>query len=118
MDLRLDANGDLDITDGDLSFVTGLEAIAQDITMKLRTWLGESVYDRAAGVPYLQVIFTRGISIHSVRAILEEQIRRVEGVLDVLELEVSLDHATRVLTATGRVRADEGVISLSFGVTA
>ena len=56
MDLLL-TDYDMDLTNGDLSFVNGADAIGQDVTMRLRTWLGETVYDVSAGVPYLQVIF-------------------------------------------------------------
>ena len=44
MDLKL-TDYDMDLTNGELSFVTGRDAIAQDVQMNLRTWLGETVYD-------------------------------------------------------------------------
>ena len=44
MDLLL-TDYDMDLTNGDLSFVNGADAIGQDVTMRLRTWLGETVYD-------------------------------------------------------------------------
>ena len=48
MDLKL-TDYDLDLTNGDLSFVDRLEAVRQDIEMALRTWLEETPYDRNAG---------------------------------------------------------------------
>ena len=56
MDLLL-TDYDMDLTDGELSFVNGREAIGQDVQMRLRTWLGETVYDTTAGVPWIQAIF-------------------------------------------------------------
>ena len=47
MDLLL-TDYDLDLTNGELTFVTGRDAIAQDVQMSLRTWLGETPYDTTA----------------------------------------------------------------------
>ena len=102
MDLLL-TDYDLDITDGELTFVRGAEAITQDIRMRLRTWLGETPYDRSAGVPYLQVIFERGVEIDAVRFIIENQILNTPGVEQVTSLDVALEPRTRVATITGRV---------------
>jgi len=101
MDLLL-TDYDLDITDGDLTFVRGAEAITQDIQMRLRTWLGETPYDQAAGVPYLQVIFQRGVELDAIQFILENRILDTPGVEQVTNLDLDLDARTRVLTVTGR----------------
>ena len=104
MDLKL-TNDDLDITNGELSFVTGIDAVRQDLEMRLKTWLEETPYDRAAGVPYLQVIFARGVQVQAVRFILETIILDTDGVTEVLELETQIDTLTREFTVTGRVFA-------------
>ena len=101
MDLLL-KDYDLDITDGDLTFVRGAEAITQDVRMRLRTWLGETPYDVSAGVPYLQVIFERGVELDAVRFILENRILDTPGVEQVTELDVELNPRTRVANVTGR----------------
>jgi hypothetical protein len=104
MDLKL-TNFDVDLTNGELSLVTGLDAIRQDIEMKLRTFLGETPYDRSAGVPYLQVLFVRGVTMATVRFILEQKLLSIDGVTEVLELETDHNTTTRELVITGRVRA-------------
>lgn len=112
MDLRL-TDDDIDITNGSLSFVTGQEAIAQDIKMALRTWLGESVYDTSAGVPYLQVIFKeRNISLNAVRFILQQIVEARPGVISAL-LTPTIDTATRVLTIAGTAITIEGEIDFT-----
>lgn len=107
MDLKL-TDYDLDITNGALSWVTGAAAVRQAVEMALRTFLGECVYDRNAGVPYLQILFKRGTSVAAVRFIFEQQILAVEHVAEVLELDPVIDPVTRVCTITGRVRIDSG----------
>jgi hypothetical protein len=110
MDLRL-TDDDLDITNGELSFVTGREAIGQDIKMALQTWLGETVYDTTVGVPYTQVIFKeRNPNLNAVKYIIEQIVARRPGVISV-ELEPQLDPTTRVLTVPkGVAQTIEGEI--------
>lgn len=112
MDLRLD-DYDLFLENGELEFVTGGEAIRQDIEMRLRTWLGETPYDRSAGVPYLQIIFKRGTTLDAVNFILEQIVRDTPGVEEVLDFKPELDTKTRVLTVTGRARTIDGEIDFS-----
>jgi len=112
MDLKLTDN-DIDLTGGDVSWVEDAEAVRQDIEMALGTWLGETPYDKGAGVPYLQVIFKRGTTKAAIRFIIEQIIRDRDGVDDVLELETDLDRQSRELTITGRVRV--GAELVPFG---
>jgi len=116
MDLKFTDN-DVDLTGGDLSWVEGAEAVRQDIEMTLGTWLGETPYDKGAGVPYLQVIFKRGTTQAAIRFIIEHIIRDVDGVDDVLELSTELDRPTRVLTITGRARVGTEVVDFETEVT-
>ena len=103
-DLTL-SNYDLQIVDGDLPWIDGLDAVAQDATMTLRTFLEETPYDRSAGVPYLQVIFQKGVSLFAVRFIVVEVLLAVDLIDAVLELDLALDSATRSLAITGRLQA-------------
>jgi len=104
---------DMDITDGELTFVTGPEAIAQHITMRLRTWLGETVYDEAAGVPYTQVIFReKNPNLTSIQLILERVVLETPGVLTV-QLDLDLDAQTRVLSVRGSATSIDGEVDFS-----
>ena len=112
MDLKLTGH-DMDLTDGELSFVTGGIAIGQDIKMALRTWLGETVYDETVGVPYLQVIFKgTNPNLNAVRFILSQIVARRPGVLGV-QLTPVLDRPTRDMTVTGTADTIDGEIDFS-----
>lgn len=50
-------DGDLDITNGQLSEVSGLDEIRQHIETRLKTWRGERFYDKNGGVDYGDVVF-------------------------------------------------------------
>lgn len=114
MDLKL-TDHDLDITNGELSFVTGAVAIGQDIKMALRTFLGEvPFYDESVGVPYTQVIFRgKNPNLDANKFILESIIRRRPGVIGVLSLTLELDRTTRELSVNGTVETIDGEIDFS-----
>lgn len=114
MDLR-NVDGDMVIEDGELQFVIGQEAIGQDISMRLQTWLGETVYDTNAGVPYLQVIFAeRNPNLNAIRFILQAIILGTPGVTSIVEdFIVDLNSATRELTVTGTAVTIEGNVLFS-----
>jgi hypothetical protein len=117
MDLRL-SDHDLWLENGEVEFVRGIEAIAQHAIMRLRTWLGEAdAYDTTAGVPYLQIIFTKAPNLTSVRFILERVILETPGVESV-DLSLSLDTATRVLSVSGSLRALDQEIDFSEDIQA
>ena len=116
MDLKL-TDYDLDLAKGDLSFVTGIEAVRQDLEMSLRTWLAETPYDRSAGVPYLQIIFRRGTTIEAIRFIIERHIAGIDGVDGVLELDTAVDKDARVMRITGRVRALDQEFPIDLEIT-
>ena len=109
-------DGDMDLTNGELSFVTGQAAIAQDIQMRLQTWLGETPYDLSAGVPYLQVVFVRATPLDSVQFILEQQVLNTPGVTGV-ELTLTLDRPNRTLSVTGTATSIEGDVDFTVAVT-
>lgn len=115
MDLRL-TDYDLDLTNGELTWVTGAEAVAQDIQMRLRTFLGESVYDASAGVPYLQIIFEKQTQEFTVESILRQQILATPGVLSILSFDFEVDPFTRTFTGTSKVLTTDGEIDFSIGV--
>ena len=112
MDLRL-TGLDMDITNGDISFVNAKEAIGQDIKMAWRTFLDETPYDTSAGVPYVQIIFAqRNPNLNAVRFILQQIAERRPGVISV-SLDPTLDTVTRELTVTGTADTIEGEIDFS-----
>ncbi len=110
-------DGDLDITNGDLSFVEDREAIAQHLTIRLRTFLGESRFNRAAGAPYLQAIFGKQTPKIAVDFVLRAYILETPGITGV-EMVVDLDRLTRELSVTGVATTIDGPVKFSEIITA
>jgi hypothetical protein len=118
MDLQATASGDLAIVNGELAFVTGQDAIAQALAFRLRTFLGESRYNRSAGVPYLQVIFRPGTPLQAIKFILEGVAMGTPGVTGVTLDEPVLDPLTRALTITGKALTIEGDVTFNITIGA
>lgn len=116
MDLKLTADGDLDITNGRLSWVTGVNATVQRVTMRLRSLLGESVYNRLGGTPWRQVLFQRGITEAQATAILAQHIRSTRGVDDVVDLVVAIDRTDRTMNVRGVVTASGDSVPINITV--
>ncbi len=117
MDIRTTADGgDIDLTNGSLSLVSGTEAIAQHMAARLRTWQTESPYDRAAGVPWLQLAEQ---PVEALVYFAERAISGTPGVVELVErVRVFVDGATRQATATARVRVITGdVVDFSAPIT-
>jgi hypothetical protein len=117
--LTTGSRNDLDIAKGKLSFVVGVEAVAQKVRMKLQAFVGESVYKRLGGTPWLQpgndgddrtiyIFENTSDIIGNTRFILTKTIEDVDGVVAVLEMIVVIDRATRVVQVDGSARADDG----------
>jgi hypothetical protein len=118
MDLQATSTGDLAIVDGELAWVTGQDAIAQHIAMRLRTFLGESRYNTSEGVPWVQVIFRPGTPDQSRRFILEQAVTGTPGVTGCTLDTPVVDPETRACTVSGKAITIEGDVDFSVTVGA
>ncbi len=109
MDLKI-VDGDMVIVNGEIEWITGAAAIGQHVTMRVQTWLGElgTVYDRSAGLPYLQVIFA-GAPLPAVQAIVTQVVLDTPGVQGA-DLTFDHDNQTRKLTVSGTIQTQDGPV--------
>lgn len=100
MDLRLDTTtGDLYLdSTGSTTSVTGREAIAQHVLIRLRFFLGEWFLDRREGVPYWEQILVRNPDIAAVQEAFRQTVARTPGIASVRTLVLALDGPSRTLT--------------------
>jgi hypothetical protein len=110
MDLKLNSSNDLDLTNGALSFVSGVQAHAQRVKMHLQTFMGETVYDRDAGVPWIQTILGSRLAPLAIKQILEPYAAALVGI-DEVQLDVDFSAVARRLTVTGSVRGQQEEIN-------
>jgi len=115
-DLKL-VNGDISIVPFDLELNTkGLEAVGQRITISLNTFKGEYFLNTEFGVPWLQTVFRKGVSKKLIDTQLRSVITNVEGVLQLIEYESTIDPALRNMSITFKARVDDGIVSESLTI--
>jgi len=96
--------------------VDGLEAVRQRVLQRLRLFRGESFLDAEAGVPYLTDLIGERLPSALAGSIIADQIREVPGVLAVDNVDAQLDPATRQLSVTAEVTADDGTAAVAVTV--
>lgn len=107
-DLALDTSThDLLIEDGDLQPISGLEAIAQELDIRLQTWLREWFLDLTAGIDFEGRVFGKGKPTVLRDAEFKREILAAEHVLKILEYTAVLDRGTRALTVFFRALVEE-----------
>jgi hypothetical protein len=108
VDLQLGTDGDLALEAGDLKLVDGLDAIAQDIQIRLRTFKGGWFLDERVGVPYYEDILVKNPNLAHIRSLYRKAIVETPGVVELLELELALDDANRQLTVSFKALTEAG----------
>ena len=110
-DIKLDANGDLDLTGGG-SMVVDEDASAQESRVRRRTDLGEYFLDTTRGLPF-QAWVSAGWSKAAQRAaalLVRSELLKVPGVASVEDPGVTVSHdaTTKLTTFEATVRTDMG----------
>jgi len=110
IDLLLGDDNDLVVTT-DLAFVRGIAGVAQLCRIAVQMFAGEWFLDLDVGIPYWQEIFgqTPDIAMLNARVGFRQELLAIDGVLEILVLEVEFDNAlSRTLTVTWQVRTAVG----------
>lgn len=116
-DLLLDDDGDLALVDGQIVLVEGVAEVRQSVQQSLRFLKGEWFLDTRLGVPYRE-LKEKSSDLSLFRSVVTKVALGVDGVLEVLALELDFDRITRELTGTISVRVDpaieDGTFTFSF----
>lgn len=110
MDIKLDANGDLDITGDTLTLTEGADAVRQHVQIRLKFFLGEWFLDRRIGVAWFETIFQKGVPLSLVRAILRKVIIRTPGIVSIVSFDLTVDPVTRKLQGSFEARLEDGIV--------
>lgn len=97
---------DLELTEGQLTFVSGKTAIAQKCVERLKFFKGEWYQNQKEGIPYFDSIFVKNPSLPGIRKIIVDTLTSVRGVQSVDNVTVELDKLTRILTVSWSVTTD------------
>lgn len=120
VDLALTVDGDLDVV-SDLRFTTGLEAVAQGLSIRLQSFKGEWFLDLDDGVPYFErdgVLDTEALlgqryDESKARAAFRTAILAAPGVDSLDSLTLAFDNGIREMTVSFHVTTTFGQIIVS-----
>lgn len=117
-ELALDEDGDLALARGGLFVLDGPEALAQRVSVRLKTIKGEWVFDKLIGTPWFQQILGGGARnrLGLISQVIRKRILDTPGVDRILELELDFDAEDRGLTITGRIVAEGEELPISLEV--
>jgi hypothetical protein len=107
-DLKLDTNGDLAIVGDTLVLTSGIEKVAQDLTIRLQFFQGEWFLDSRLGVPYFQKILGEKPRLNVLKNIFRKAIMTSPGVRTINDLILDYDGPTRRLSVSFNVKSVEG----------
>jgi hypothetical protein len=102
------SNGDLELTNGRLTFVRGREEKAQKIRNKLGLAVGEWFLDTREGVPWFGLVLGQKPDLEIIKRLVTETILSTPGMSDVPEMGATFDGVTREAACTWRALDDEG----------
>lgn len=89
--------GDVDLTNGKMSFVEGVDAIRQKLLVGLRLFLGEWFLDTRAGLPYYERILGKK-GRDEIAMIFKRYILSCDGVTAVSDLVFDFDNKKRAMS--------------------
>lgn len=108
-------NRDLEISNGDFALCDDeAHAIAQALSIRLKTLAGEWFLDENIGIPYLTHILGKKASERLLRKLVAEEIKSLPGVIDIKDFNVKQSQTTRGITiGFNAVLSDQTTITIS-----
>lgn len=122
-DLLLGPDNDLVVSGSDLQFSRGVPSVAQSCRIALQMFKEEWFLDLDQGIPYFDAILGAKptVGIRAATIAFRQALQNVDGVLDILELDVEfvsarrLDVTFQVRTALGDTVPDTIAVSVGGG---
>lgn len=104
-DILLDKGGDIALSaSGDITLV---DSPVQAVLIKIRWYFQEWVFDPEKGIPYYESVLVKKPDIEGIRKMLIRQIMEVDGVVEVTQMQISVNAASREAVVRFKFRTDE-----------
>jgi hypothetical protein len=111
MDLALNTNHDIFVSDSDLTLTTPSNFVTQSLKIRLQFITNEWFLDVTAGLPYPTVIFEKGVNIDLIYNLYRDEILQTNGVKDLQSLVLIPSNDTRSLNISFVVLEDNDVVT-------
>jgi hypothetical protein len=118
LDLKLNDDHDLDVTNYDLSTIDTLEYVAQKLRIKLKFFIAEWFLDTTKGMELFQIVFVKNPDFDLIASIFRNEIMSVPEVKSITEYAQEFDSKNRELTITFKVDTIYGTLTDSIEVEA
>lgn len=118
MDIALSTSThDLVFTNGELTIVSGLDAIAQHVKIRLLFFRGEWELNLDEGVPYWTDILVIGPDLRAIESLLRQVILGTPGITSIVSFSLEHDRTNRSLEAVFEAITTDGLVltSADFG---
>lgn len=107
-DLKINDSGDLDLTGGGASLVSGNDETIQNVKIRLRFFRGEWFLDNRLGVPYFSDILRKRPDLQLAEFDLLAAITGTPGIAQVTALSLDWSRSARSLRADFAALTDSG----------
>jgi len=112
-DLKLsDDLHDLVFEDYDLSFVSGLDRVKQNMRIRLWTFAEEWFLDTSVGLPWFTEINVKAPNLQAIDALLRREILAVQDVLEIVEFTLDYNAAARTMQVDFKAKTNFGELSV------
>lgn len=111
MDLQI-SGGTLLLTNGDLTLLDGIEAISQEVTSRLRFFLGEWFLNTDAGIPFFEKILVKNPSLPVIGLLLRKAVLTTPGIKSLTQdMTFTYTAATRHMAVAFRADTVSGPLT-------
>lgn len=118
LDLKLNDDHDLDITNYDLEVIDTLDYVAQKLKIKLKFFISEWFLDTTKGMELFQIVFVKNPDLDLIASIFRNEILSVPEIKTILEYTQEFDSFKRELTITFKVDTIYGTLTDTIEVGA
>ena len=112
IDVALNNDGDLLLSDYDLVIIDGVDQVAQNLEIRLKFFLGEWYLDIDAGLPYYQDVFIKSPNQIRVESLIKQEILDTDGINEITSFSSEFDSSLRKFSVNFSALADEGEVEL------
>lgn len=113
-DFAMTDDGDIDLSTNDLRLVTGADAVAQHLRIRLRLIKGEYFLDTRVGIPYYSQIWVKNPNIGAVNNVFRRAIVTTPGVESLERLDNVFDASRREYTLTFSAKLEGEDVARDF----
>lgn len=119
VDFLLDADGDLDVSAGDVQLVSGIAGVSQSVRSHIQLVLGEWFLDESKGVDYYGQVLVRNPNLLVIGQLFREAILEAPFIGEITRLGIAFNKTTRSADVSWSAKTDFGVITqtTAAGVT-